>query len=351
MKRFFALFSALLFLLTLPSCSEKEYSYPEEKLGGIRTESGEVYPEQFLTFDGEEISFDIFRYYYLNYRDEYLKNDKLHFETEGTEAALKEEVLACLLDYYAVQAIAQENKVTLDEDEMDAVREEIQQTVDFYGTEEEFLEIIHKSYMSHGLYYKMMEYSSLYLKLFNELYEDGGKEAWSDEEFYEYYRDNYFAVQQIYIPYEKGEDSKNCENTMAQAKSIHTEAIGGEDFWKLIEQYGKDDTMLNYPEGIYFTKGEAEEALCEVTKELTIGEISEPVVSESGIYIIKRMEMKEHRMKENRSTALFGYYDTLDEWHPGAYDTAFHELYRAKAKKIKVDYSSYWDLISTESVF
>lgn len=351
MKRLFALLAALIFLLSLPSCSKKQYDYPEEKLGGIRTDEGEVYPATFLTFDGTEVPFDIFRYYYLNYRDEYLKENEDHFRTEGAEKALKEEVLTCLLDYYAIQFLAEENDVKLDDEEMEAVRDDIQQTVDFYGSEEAFLEVIHQSYMSHGLYYKTMEYSSLYLKLFYELYEDGGKEAWTDEEFYAYYRENYLALQQIYIPFADGETAENCETTLAEAKSVYDEAVGGGDFWQLIEKYGKDETMLDYPDGLYLTEGEGEEALYLAAKALDVGEISEPVVGLGGVHIIKRMELKELRMNENRSTALFGYYDTMDEWHAGAYDAAFQELYRERANEIKVDYGEYWDLISTETVY
>ncbi|MBR4288470.1 MAG: peptidylprolyl isomerase [Clostridia bacterium] len=351
MKRFFALLSALLFLLSCTSCSEKEYSYPEEKLGGIRTDTGEVYPETFLNFDGVAVPFDAFRYFYLNYRDKYLKEDEKHFENDSAETALKEEILNCLLDYYAVQFLAKENNVELNEEEMDAVRDEIRQTIDFYGDEEAFLEVIHKSYMSHGFYYKMMEYSSLYFKLFNHLYEDGGKEAWTDEEFYAYYREHYLAVQQIFIPYEKGENSNSYANTLAKANGIHAEATSGKDFWKLIEDYGEDDAMIDHPDGLYFTEGEAEDVLYEASKKLAVDEISAPVAAETGIHIIKRVELKEMRMQENRSTALFGYYDTLDEWHSGAYDNAFYELYRARAEKIKVEYSDFWNLVSTKSVF
>ena len=351
MKRLFALSLAMLLCFTFPSCGQTEYSYPEEKLGGIQTSQGKIYPEPFITFDKTEVSFDMFRYYYLNYRDEYLKEDKDHFKAEGAEDAMKEEVLSCLLDYYAVLFLAKEYKVKLSDEEMDAVREDIQKTIDFYGEEEEFLSVIHESHMSHGLYYKMMEYSSLYLKLFNTLYEDGGKEAWSDEEFYEYYRKNYLALQQIYIPFETGETETNHTETLAKANDVYNKAADGADFWKLIEAHGKDETMLDYPDGFYITKGEAEDALYEAANKLAIGEISKPVVGKSGLYIIKRLELKELRMKENRSTALFGYYDTTDTWHAGAYDSAFQELYRKRAEKIKVDYGTYWDQISSETVY
>lgn len=351
MKRCFALVTALMILLSLPACGKKEYDYPEEKIGGIKTENGNVYPETFLSFNGEAVSFDMFRYYYLNYRDEYLKGDKDYFKKEGTEAALKEEVLNCLLDYYAIRFLAEEYDVELSEEEMDAVRSDIEKTVEFYGNEDAFLEVIHESYMSHGLYYKMMEYSSLYQKLFYALYEDGGEEAWSDEEYEEYYRSHYLAIQHVFLPYAEGESEEKCEATMAEAERILGEAKAGSDFWKLVETYGKDEGMLDHPDGLYLTDGEGEDVLIQAAKELTVGQISDPVKAKGGVHIIKRLEMSDLRIKENRSTALFGYYDTLDQWHPGAYDDAFQTLYREKAKTIKADLGEYWSVISTETVY
>jgi hypothetical protein len=213
------------------------------------------------------------------------------------------------------------------------------------------LEELKKSGLSLPLYREMLTYSSLYLKVFDKLYRDGGKEAFTDEEFYDWFREHYLAVQQIYLPFAEGESEKSCEQTRRTANSILEQAKGGADFWTLIEQHGKDETMLSYPDGYYFTEGQAETALYEASKALAIGEISEPVVTVSGIYLIKRMELRTLRMEENRETALFGYRDSADVWHGGAYDDAFYELYRARAKAISIRYSDAWDKISTATVF
>jgi len=69
------------------------------------------------------------------------------------------------------------------------------------------------------------------------------------------------------------------------------------------------------------------------------------------VYLIRRMELQTRRMDENRQTALYGYYDTFDEWHAGAYDTVFRELYEERGRAISIEYSDYWNMISTETVF
>lgn len=348
MKRILSLLLAFAIMLSLASCSQEVF---KEKLGGIHTPSGDLYPEDFLTFDGQSISFSEFRYFYLNYRDMYLAENKDHFLSEENEKALKEEVLQCLLDQWAVRFLAKENHVKLTLKEKKQVKEEVQNTVASYENEEAFEKELATSYASRSYYQSMLEYSSLYFKLFDKLYGEDGKEAFSDEEFYEYFEANYLAVQQIFIPFEEGEKKDSCEKTLAHADSVYQKAKNGENFWSLVETYGKDENMLSYPDGYYFTEGQAEDILYKASKELEIGGISKPVVSSSGVYIIRRMELRKIRMDENRHNALFGYSDSYDEFHSGAYDALFHEMYRQKASEIHIEYSEYWDLVSTKTVY
>ena len=350
MKKIFALTLSLLLLLPLAGCAEDE-SRPREKIGGVHTEIGDVYPTDFLSFNGKSVEFDEFRYYYLNYKNMYLEEDKDYFQKDGTEEALKEEILRCLLDSWAVRFLAEDYKVKLNQEELEAIEKDIGETVDFYSGEESFNKSLAESYMSRDLYRYMMEYSSLYMKLFNTLFAEGGKMAWSDKEFYDYYQEHYVAVLQIFIPYEENESKESHDKTLSTANSVYDKAKSGEDFWELVQEYGKDDNMLDYPDGYYFTQGEAEDVLYEASVALKEGEISVPISGEAGLYIIKRMEMRELRMNENRETALFGYTDSLGQWHGGAYDTVFRELYEKKADKIKVKYGDIWKTITTETVY
>lgn len=348
MKRILAFFLCAVLILSVAGCQGKE-TMPEPE-GKLKTPDGEIYPESFLILDGLEVSFTEFRYYYLNYKNMHLTEDADYFNSTEREEALKQEVLDNLLDAWAVKLLAKEHKVSLTSSEKEAVQASIDKTIAQYQNEEEFLQELAKSYMNFSLYEKTMEFSSLYLKLFDTLYQDGGKEAWTDEEFFAYYREHYLAVQQIYLPFEDGETASDCPSTTSKAQNILKEYQDGADFWKLVETYGKDDRMLDYPDGYYLTQGQAEEVLYQASKALKIGEVSQPVVGKSGVYLIKRMELSELRMTQNRQTALFGYTDTFDQHYPGAYDEDFNRLYSARADEIKVEFSPYWDLVSTQTV-
>lgn len=350
MKRLLSLFLCFGMLLSFSACGKEEATRPQA--GGIRTENGDLYPTAFLSFDGADVEFDLFRYYYLNYKNMHLEEDASYFEKEGSEQDLKEEILSVLRDFYAIRFLAEENGVHLSKSDKKLVKEDVKKTVEFYDGKDAFLTYLEQSYMTEELYVYMMEYSSLYLKLFNKLYKDSGKKEWSDEEFYSYYEDNYLAAQQIFLPYKDNDEDKTAHpKTEKLANEVHKKAADGEDFWKLIEEYGKDEKMTEYPDGYYFTKGQAEDALYEATAALKSGEISKPVEGETGIYIIRRMEMKKLRMDENRETTLYGYTDTLGNWNAGVYDNEFQNLYKDRAKKIKVDFSNYWDTVSTKTVY
>lgn len=349
MKRFFTLILTIAMILSLVACGKEDG--PRPAAGGLHTDSGDLYPTEFLTFDGKDVEFDLFRYYYLNYKNMHLEEDAAYFDTEEAEEQLKNEIKDVLLDFYAIRFLAEEHKVQLNKDDRKSVEEDIEKTVEFYNGKEAFLAFLEDSFMTEDLYIYMMEYSAIYLKLFNKLYKDGGKMEWSDEEFYSYYEDNYLAAQQIFLPFEEGETKENHPKTLELANDLHARAAKGEDFWQLVEAYGKDENMLDYPDGYYFTEGQAEDALYQATASLEKGSISTPVAGETGLYIIRRMELKEIRMKENRETTLYGYTDSMNEWHAGAYDAEFQKYYQERADQIKIEKSAYWDQVSTKTVY
>ncbi len=348
MKKILSLILALCLLTSLSACGKE--TVVEEKLGGILQNGQALYPEEFLRFDSVKVSFTEFRYFYLNYKNMYLEEDPDHFQSEENEEALKKEVLQYLLDQYAVRFLAKENGIRLSSEDKKAIEAEMESTKTSYESEAAFEEELAKSYLSLSSYRAMLEYSSLYLKLFEHLYGENGKKQFSQEEFKAYFEENYLAVQQIYLPFGKDETKDACEATRNEAASIRSRWESGEDFWELVKKHGKDDNMLDYPDGYYITEGQAEEVLYEASKALEIGQVSQPVIGASGVYLIRRMELKELRMEENRQTALYGYYDTYNEHHPGAYDDAFYKLYREKAEKISVEYGPLWEQVSTETV-
>ena len=339
----------LCFCLVLPlmvSCGAKK-----EKLGYLLDGGAETHPGTVLTLQGKEISFEEFRYFYLKLRDSHLESDPEYFDSEEKESLLKEEALKLLLNKRAAECWIEEEGVSLSSEEKDQIDEDTDHAVEIYGGSESFLAMIHDSYMSLDYYNEMMTFTALRTKLMDHLYGEGGKMAWDDERFYDYYRENYLAVQVIKLAYRAGETAENYPETLAEMAAIEERAKNGEDFWALIEECGEDDNMEAYPDGYYVTEGEAEEALYQAAKALGINEISEPVAGAGGLYLLRRVELKESRMDQNRAAALQGYTDSAGAYHAGAYDDEFEALLLERAAKLSVSYGKTWDLISTKTVF
>ncbi len=77
------------------------------------------------------------------------------------------------------------------------------------------------------------------------------------------------------------------------ANTVYKKALAGTDFDKLIEEFGQDPGAAYYPDGYVFTKGEMVEEFEKATFALEIDKISEPVKSEFGYHIIKRLPLPE----------------------------------------------------------
>lgn len=347
MKKTICILLCFCFLVPfLAACSNET-----EQLGYLLIDGQQTYPETVLVINGENISFDEFRYYYLNCRDEMLKVDEAVFQTEGAEEALKSEVLDLLRMKAAIEAAISEEGIALTSAERRQIRDEIDDTIQLYGGSDAFYENLHASYMSIQYYREMMEFSALRGKLMEKLFGAGGRMKWSDEAFYQYYEENYLAVQVLKLAYRTGDTADNHPAVSAEMDAIREKIAAGEDFWTLIETYGEDDEMEGYPDGYYVTEGEAEETLYEAAKALTAGEISEPVAGADGLYLIRRVALKKERMDENRNSALNGYTDSLGYYHNGAYDDEFEEACRQRAATLTVSYPEIWSKISSSTVF
>lgn len=345
MKRLFAAgLCAALLLLT--ACGD---GLQTERLGGVHTAAGDVYPESVASLDGEAVSFDEFRYYYLNFRDMYLSGKSASL-TEEDEASLKEDVLESLKNNRAVTLLAAERGVALSEAEVKEARQEIADTVTLYG-KEGLVESLHASYMSQQLYRETARFTRLYQKLFDSYFGENGDETFSDEEFLAYYKEHYIAVQEIYLPYARGEKAEECPETTAKAEAVLAEYESGTDFWTLVEKYGEDPGMELEPDGYYFTLGEAEDVLYAASAALEENEVSEPVEAAAGIYLIRRVAIKDEKALKRKADVLEGYEDGAGETHAGVYDELFLAKLQERSKSITVRFDAIWSEIDSASVY
>lgn len=99
------------------------------------------------------------------------------------------------------------------------------------------------------------------------------------------YQEDYVCAKHVLIS--GGSDSEN----EALAKKVYEQAKSGAEFDKLIADFGSDPGAAVNSDGYVFTKGEMVDAFETAAYSLEIGEISQPVKSEYGYHIIKRLPL------------------------------------------------------------
>lgn len=143
----------------------------------------------------------------------------------------------------------------------------------------------------------------------------------SDEEISAYYNDNLdrlkeeemVEIQQVtwrLPPREDGSFAEKLAEATAQAEEVTREAQSGRDFTELVKTYSTDP-KVSENDGIvgWVKKKQLIEPLEKVVFNLTVGEVSQPVQTDLGIFVVKALNKKEARtptLDEMRETIKDG---------------------------------------------
>ena len=162
--------------------------------------------------------------------------------------------------------------------------------------------------------------------------EENGLFRASDEIVTEDIAKNFFHASQILILFE----GRTREEAHAIAKEALSKAASGEDFGKLVAEYGEDPGLKEEPDGYYFTHGEFEIPIFEETvRDLEIGETSGIVESGIGLHIIRRLPIEDDyvqshfdKLRDSFITRLYYEYkeeaaSSLDVSVKGAFEELF----------------------------
>lgn len=341
------LFILMLIPLLFFSSCEKNSPALKEVSGETETQTEEFYPKDFLFLNNESVSFEEFRYYYLNYKNMYLEKDAAFFDQEENEEKLKNDIVTILLDNRGIRLLAEENGFVLTNADRKAVAENIKNAKKEHG-EKAFSESLSSVFMTEDLYRRSLENALVSSKLFSTLFEEGGKFAWDKKTYYAYFKENFLSAETVLFPYEKKETKEKCENTLKKAEEFLEKLKSGEEFYYLVNTYGND---LVFYEGDSFQKGKEKDTFYQAVAPLKAGEISPPVLTEDGVFLLRRIEDSPSLMEKKRANALFGSTDEKGVFHPGAYDEEFILLYKKRSENIKITYGKEWNGIRSNTVF
>ncbi len=333
------------------------------------------------TIDGTDIDFDTFRYYYFYTINLYTQNygatlDTIS-QTEGGFDLLMQDVITQLKQENVALRLAKENGIELDEDDQKYVDETIASAKANYESDEEFKTSLQSAYLTEDLYRKMIETSRIYEKVEDQLFTNGGKYATSKDDFKKIVKDEkeYAAVKHILIPYEctaeitdeetkegydeltlsekstakktafnalSEEDQKKAkEDAKKLAEEVLAKAKDGDDFDKLIKEYGWDPGMETYTDGYYINQNTSfVDEFKTAAFKLKENGISDLVENSSyGWFIIKRLPIDMDYVDKNIDSMII------------EYDTpTINQLYTDTMKEMNVEYNDYYEKITAESI-
>ena len=342
MKRILALILCAAMLPALFSCSENKELLSVSG-GYILAGEEKLVPEYVLEIDGEKIGFDRYRYLFLNACDkltEGLEEEKLaQFWNDENSAAVKKQVEDFILNEYALKKYAAEKGLSLTDAEEKEVDSFVQSVIDNNGLVQ-FNKSLNTLYLTRPLYRALQAEEKLYQKIYESLFGENGERALSDAEYKELFLSKYICAQHILIDYEVGEDRSDCPGTLEKARTILAEAQ--EDFDAATEKYSADEGYKNYPTGYYFTQADVVAEFWSAASSLKPGEISQPVITDEGVHIIRRLEPDEAQMNALKETVLWGKTSADGSFTPGVYSESFESFYTVLGKKYasKLSYNS-----------
>lgn len=335
------------------------------------------------TIDGFDIKFDQFRYYYYytlttlsqTYGTtlEDIKNTENGFDTfmDNILTAIKQDLVS--------DKLAKENDIALDDEDKKVVDEQIESAKSNYESEEDYQKALKDSYLTEDLYRSMLERAQLYSKVYSTLFSNDGKYATKKEDFKKIIQDSDEFCHEIHvmIPYysqvelddssaegyddmtlsqksavksaayealdDNGkEEAKNAAKSVAE--DVLEKAQGGEDFKKLIEEYGWDIGLEDPSTGYYIEKdsiGGYPDELIEEGFKLKVDGVSDKLVENStyGYFIVKRLAPDMDYVEENINEMIASY----DQ-------PAISKIYEEQMDSMSVTYCDDWDKLDIDSI-
>lgn len=216
---------------------------------------------------------------------------------------LKSETVNELKYRSVIKKIADDNNITLTEEEKEEINSNIKSVINSFGSHGKFKKFLSKNKITEKAYKSYLESDKLYDKVFEELYASGKKNYLTDEEIKKetsnYYKE-YYKVNQIVLGIVDTNTLESLTDTVINQKKTLIETIlekakSGVDFEELVKKYSEEASSDN---NLYFTKDDVLEEVYNAVDSLKKDEISEIIKTKYAYSIIKRLKLDDRKLDE-----------------------------------------------------
>lgn len=260
----------------------------------------ESYGQTALSVGKHTVTYDVYRYFYLNYRDEleykYTDGDG-NVDTAALDREVRERVAEAVCGLYGTVSLADDYGITPSDGDVKASADTYVDAVRSYYKESggNYESDLAANYMTEQVFAFLMSVDAMEDKLFSTLVSDGGKIEDNDAKVLEILRgEDFVRAKLLFVENDDGEDIENNRKIAEEALAAYKD---GSDFDTLIGRYSEDYTMPR--DGYYFTHMEMVDVIENAAFSMADNEISGVLECEEGFYILLRLPKEEAYIAEN----------------------------------------------------
>lgn len=335
------------------------------------------------TIDGIDVDFMTFRYFYFETINQFAQNYNANIDTiRNTKGAfedlLKQTVENIKNSRIITEKLFKENNLTLSEDDKKKIEEDFESTKKTFSGEEDYKTQLLNAHLTEDIFKQNLEYSRKKDIISSTLFTNDGKYATKRADFRNIVKDTdkYACETHIWIPFYTGAEvdaetkktydtltldkklkakqeaytklddaSKEKAKQAAKAKADEAlkKALAGEDFNKLIQEYGWDATLANNNAGYYFSKDNTSfpTELIQKAFSLKENEIAKDVMIHEtyGYFIVKRSKV-DITYVDKTIDALISEYD----------QPLINKMINELSNSLEVKYCDGWDKLTIDSI-
>ena len=336
-----AVFACVMICTSLSACGDPLKSTEEEK-------------QTVMKVGDYEVPYEFYRYFVLNYKKQITKNEDDWNDSKKAaemEAEIEKLVESSLRDFYAVLALATEFGVDRENATVNAaIDAELKATKNGYENDSDYAAALAEGYMNHSTYELIQTNAICSEELYYKMMNDGAIKA--DEEYLKefIYGDGFIRIKQILVVGESSntvydgtvfvpEESHTDEEAAAIAELAMNKAKAGEDFDKLVADYGESFHMFSNTDGYYICEGYWDDVNNDAVFALEIGEVSDVIESQQGYSVFKRFEKEDDYIESH-------YNELRDIYTESQYSLAIEE----KAEAFEITKTELYDTISIKDM-
>lgn len=276
-----------------------------------------------LTLGGYNVTSDFYDYLWMNTKYYYDNGDDSFWEDNDVKL-ISDYVLNSLYDTYAMFTLADEYDITLDDEDNEYIDSYIESSKEGYS-DKDYKKSLAESYMDEELYRFILEVQRLEYKVYEHITSEGtGVIKVDDDTLNKALETEFVRATHILFTFKNDDEAKT---KLEKAESVLERLKNGEDFEELKEKFSEDTALKGNTNGYYFTHGEFKNEFEYTAFKLKEGEISDVVLSDVGLHIIKRLPLEENYVNDHYEQLRKQYITSL-----------YYDLIETTAKGLTVEY-------------